>query len=178
MNTHDIINLIYHGHILLISLVSKIFLDFTELFVISTTMVFSSTLNILAYRWPTNISFKSWLWDPQINFTIHPSSPFTGLPSNLKGQSHFLVPLLLTSMSFLYYLYLSPFSQYNNMYVILPCCSIHISDLNITITKSKPQATLLAYSKNSSWLPNTYNNICQIYISFIKYTSHIRHMTK
>ena len=120
---------------------------------------FSSCVNLPAYEWPTNISAKSWLWEAQSNFTIHHSPPLTGSPCNLKGQSHFLVPLLLTSKSFLYRLYLPPLSQPNNTYVCLPGLPFHVFDLNITITKPKSYATFLVHFKRSSWESNTYKNI-------------------
>jgi len=79
----------------------------------------------------------SWDYEVQSNFAIHHSSPFIGFPHNLKGYSHFLFPLAITSKSFMYRLYLPPLSQLNNMHVFILYCSLVVLDLNITITQPK-----------------------------------------
>jgi len=108
--------------------------------------------------WMTNKHiFKLWSWDPQTNFNIHPSPSFTAFPRNLKGQSHFLLSLLVTCKFFLFWLYLPYFSQPNNMYAFILRWPFEVSDLNITT-----YTTFLAHLKNSSRLGNYLQNIIKI----------------
>ena len=119
---------------------------------------FSLHVNLPAYGWPTNIFANSWLWDPQINFNIHPSPLLTGYPRNLKGQPHFLVPLSVTCKSFLYRLYWPPLSQPNNTNVSLPRWPVEVYDLKITIQKPMWNATFLTQFRSSSRVRNTYKS--------------------
>ena len=127
-------------------IVSKIFLGFTQLSIMSINIDFSLHVNLPAYGWPTNVFANSWLWDPQINFNIHPSPLFAGYPRNLKGQPYFLVLLSVTCKSFLYRLYLPP------------RWLVEVSNLNITITKPKWNTTFLAHFRSSSRVRNTYKS--------------------
>ena len=72
---------------------------------------------------------------------------FTGFPQSLNGQSHFLLPLSVTSKSCLYCLYLPYLSQPNKTYVFLPYYPFAVSDLNITI-KHNTQSFLSTSTNN------------------------------
>jgi len=76
----------------------------TMLLVISTRMECSFTFNLSTYGWPTNVSYKSWLWVPHITLNTQPSPFLIGLPRNLKGHWHFQVPVTVTSKPSLYFL--------------------------------------------------------------------------
>jgi len=131
---HGIINLLYRCHILLVILkVNKIFLGLTKVLVISTSMLFSSFANLPTCGWPVKISVKSWLWDLQSNFKMHHSVPFTSFPRSLNRQSHFLLPLSVTSKSYLYRMYLPHLSQSNKTYVFISRWPFAVYDFNIFI---------------------------------------------
>ena len=144
--------------------VRKIFVGFTILVVISTSIVFSLVVSRPTYGWSTNISTTSWLWNPHNTLTIRHSPFFSGLPLNLKGQSHFLVPVVIY-VSLLYCLYFLPLSQPKTTNVFLPYCSFEKFDLKMTITKLKSNATAWAHFNNSSQVWKTYiNNIQHILV--------------
>jgi len=70
-----------------------------------------------------------------------PSPRATGMPHYLKGQSHFLVPIIVTFRSFIYFLCLPSLSQPNNTHVFLSCYPFVLSDVNMTTTKPSPNVT-------------------------------------
>ena len=92
---------------------------------------------------------------PHMTFNTQPSPFEIGLPRNLKGQSHFLVPVMVTSKSFLYFLYFPLLSQPNNTNVFLPCWPVALSDLSMTITSPKEKATFRTHSSKWSIVTNT-----------------------
>ena len=87
--------------------VRRIFLGFTILFVILVSIVFSSRVSQPTYGWPINVLAISWLCDPHRTLCTHPSLVFSGLPFNLKEQSHFLV-LVTAFASFFMSIFATP----------------------------------------------------------------------
>jgi len=152
--------------------INRMFLGFTMDFVISATKIFSSFVSRLAYGCPTNYFVISWLWTPQINFTIHHSPLKTGFTRNLNGHPHFLLSVhVLTKLCFLG-LYSPLISQAINRNETLPRTPILVSDLIITTTNPMSWANDRAHCKTSSWLTSNYNTI-QIRSDINKYLCNI-----
>ena len=137
--------------------VSRMFLGFTIDFVISAIIFFSSLVNCPTYGCPTKVLANSWLWIPQINFTIQPFPPCTSFPRSLKEQPHFLLPMSLQTNSFFLHLYWPLLSQAINTKEVLPLLPVCVLDLVMIATNSFSRATDRAHNKTSSRVPKTYN---------------------
>jgi len=119
----------------------------------------SSLVSRPAYGCPTNEFSISWLWTPQINFTIHPSHPKTDFARNLNGHPLFLLSVHVLIKSFFLGLYSPLLSQAINRNEALPLTPVLVSDLIITTTNPMSWATDRAQCKTSSRLVNNYNAI-------------------